>query len=101
MSYMIGSLVGGLILIYLLSKVWEWALFKRVMDEPTSGKLASVVAAWATAGTIGGFGMADGGPYAWWAFAIYLLPALFVGVFAYRAGAKLSVEQDNPGGYRP
>jgi hypothetical protein len=92
MSILVGQFVGGLIAVYLLTLLWEFLLFKRVLDDPVTGKMSSVTAAWLTAGTLGGFGMADGGPYAWQAFLIYLFPALVVGGFAYRRGMKLREE---------
>ncbi|MES2443473.1 MAG: hypothetical protein V4574_11645 [Pseudomonadota bacterium] len=95
MPVLIGQFVGGLIAIYLLSLLWEFLLFKRVLDDPVKGKLSSVAVAWLTAGTLGGFGFADGGPYAWQAFGIYFVPALIVGGFAYRSGLKLREDADD------
>ena len=83
-----GSIIGGLIAILMLSMLWEWALFKRVMDDPVKGKLSSVAAAWLTAGTLAGFGMADGGPFFTTAYLIYLLPALIIGGWAFYSGMK-------------
>jgi hypothetical protein len=91
---LIGMLIGGTIGVYLLYAIWEFALFKRVMDDPVAGKLSAVGAAYFTAGVLGGFGMADGGPFAWNAFAIYLIPALIVGAFAHQRGSNLRVEKD-------
>jgi len=91
--YLIGTLIGGTIGVYLLYAVWEFVLFKRVMDDPVNGKLGAVVAAYFTASFIAGFGMADGGPFAWYAFALYLIPALIVGALAYQRGSKLRAEQ--------
>lgn len=76
-------LLGGVVAILLLSVLWEWALFKRVLDNPLTGKLAAVGAAWLTAGSLAGFGMADGGPFYWAAYLIYLPSAAVVVLFAF------------------
>jgi hypothetical protein len=91
----IGGLIGGLIGIYLVASLWEWALFKRIVDDPVVGKVGAVIAGWLTAGTLGGFGMADGGSYAWQAFGIYAIPAMIVGVFFYRRGMKIRADGDD------
>lgn len=92
MTYLIGTFVGGLLAILMLSIAWEKALFQRVMDDPVNGKLAAVLAAWLTASAIAGFGMANDGPYYWQAFLEYALPALAVGFLAWRRGEKLREE---------
>jgi len=93
-AYSLGSLIGSFIIVSLLSYLWERFLFQKVMDDPVKGKLASVGAAWLTAGVIGGFGFANGGPYAWVAFGFYGVPAAVLAVFAYFRGLKLRSEQD-------
>lgn len=85
----IGYIIGCLIAIYALASLWEWALFKRISDNPITGKVSSVVAAWLTGSTLAGFGMADGGPFAWSAFLTYLIPAIPVGFLFYRRGVKI------------
>lgn len=87
--YNVGQMVGAILAVYILYFIWEIALFKRVMDDPVKGKLASSAAGYLTAAAISGFGMADGGPYAWQAFGIYLPAGLIVGFFAYRKGVRL------------
>jgi hypothetical protein len=89
MAYLLGALFGGLIAIYLLAVLWEWALFKRVLDDPLKGTLLSVTAGWLTSGTLAGFGMADGGTFQWAAFLAYAPAALIIGFFAYRRGQSL------------
>jgi len=93
-SFSIGGLVGGLFAVYLMSKLWEKLLFQRVMDDPVAGKLSSVGAGWLTASAIAGFGMADGGPYRWFAFVLYAVPAILIGAFAHRSGMKLREQAD-------
>lgn len=84
----LGAFVGGLMGVLLLSLIWEKLLFKRVTDDPLIGKVGSVAAAWLTAGTIGGWGLADGGEYQWRAFGVYFFPALVIGALAVRAGLR-------------
>ena len=55
--------LGGMIPVYLLSKLFEWAIFKRVVDLPELGKALSVGFAVMTAIAVYGFGNADGGPW--------------------------------------
>ena len=88
-----GGLTGALLAVFLLAVLWEWALFKRVLDDPLTGKMSSVGAAWATAGFLGGWGKADGGPYYWPAFLIYLPAALILAFFAYQRGKRLRDQQ--------
>ena len=97
MAYLLGSLVGGLIAIYLLAALWEWALFKRILDDPLKGKLAAVGAGWLTSSVLAGFGMADGGSYYWPAFLAYLPAAAIMAFFAYNRGQRLR-EQQVPNG---
>ena len=94
MAYLLGTIIGGTIGIYLLAALWEWAVIKRTVDDPLTGKLASAGLAYLTGATLGGFGGADGGPFFWGAFLQYLIPALIVGGFAYRRGLKLRNESE-------
>ena len=90
-----GEFVGGVIGVYLLYAIWEWALFKRVADDPVTGKLGSVAAAYATAVIAYGFGSANGGPWQPTGLLIYLPGALIVAVYGYNRGMKL---RDRPDG---
>ena len=94
MAVLVGQIVGGIIIIFVLAWAWERILFQRVIDEPATGKVMSVIAAWLTTGTLGGFGMADGGPYHWQAFALYAVSALPVGLYAHYQGSQLRYDAD-------
>ncbi len=87
--FSIGGLVGGLLLITILALALEWAIFKRLFDDPVKGKLSSVFAAWLLAGLIAGFGMAEGGQFETMAFLVYLLPAIIIGIWFYKKGDDL------------
>jgi hypothetical protein len=89
MAYLLGEIFGGMLAMFLLGSLFEWALFKRVFDDPIKGKLASVVAGYLVGSSIAGFGKADGGPYYWPAFFDYAIPAVVVGCFAYVSGKRL------------
>ena len=39
------EIIGGCLGIYMISWLFEWALTKRIFDDPISGKLASVAIA--------------------------------------------------------
>lgn len=82
---------------FLLSSLSEWAVFKRLFDDPIKGKLTSVVAAYLIGSSIAGFGKADGGPYYWPAFIDYAIPAVIVGCFAYFAGRRLKEKMSADG----
>lgn len=85
MASFIGQAVGGILAIYLLSLLVEWALIKRVMDDSVVGCWVSVGVAYALAVLIYGFGNADGGP---WnpgrGFYVYAIGAVVVGVLRSR-----------------
>jgi len=91
-----GTIIGGAMAVYLLAALWEWALFKRVMNDPVFGKLASVVAGWLTASAAAGFGFAHGGPFVWWATFYYIPGALIVGFIFYRQGMRALEQADDP-----
>ena len=59
----IGMTLGGMIGVYFIASLLEWALFKRVVDTAPVGITLSVVAAVALAIVVYGFGNADGGPW--------------------------------------
>jgi hypothetical protein len=61
--FALGSIVGGCILIFLLSALIEWAAIKRMTNDAKLGVFVSVAAATAVAIVLAGFGNADGGPY--------------------------------------
>ena len=84
-----GELVGGIIGVFILYSIWEWALFQRIFDDPMKGKLTSVVAAYLTASILYGFGAANGGPFVLDGFIIYLLGAMVISVYAWRRASKL------------
>lgn len=86
---MLGKLAGGTFLVFVLHAVWEYVLFKRVLDDPLLGKTASVVAAYLTASVLYGFGSANGGPFNPAGFGSYLFGAVIVGLFAVWRGMKL------------
>lgn len=86
----IPEMAGGVLAVWLLSALTEWAFFKRVHDDPLTGKLSSAVAGYLLASVIATFGMADGRPLNWGpTFIIYFPGLLIVGAFAYRRGKKL------------
>jgi hypothetical protein len=60
---LIGLTVGGMIAVYFVASLLEWAIFKRVVDTAPVGITLSVVAAVALAVVLYGFGNADGGPW--------------------------------------
>lgn len=94
MAWLIGGFVGGLLLITILAIIVEKLIFQRFLDDPVAGKLWSVTVGWLMASTLAGFGMADGGPYYWFAFVVYALPAIPVGLYFHRRGVALREDID-------
>lgn len=86
MSALIGSLIGGVLGVYLLAALWEWVLFKRVMNDPVAGKMLSVACAYLTASTLYSL---SGSAAGFMPFLIYLPGALIVGMIGWRRGQKL------------
>ena len=60
---MIGMTLGGMIAVYFVATLLEWAIFKRVVDTAPVGITLSVAAAVVLAVILYGFGNADGGPW--------------------------------------
>jgi hypothetical protein len=91
--YGIGLIVGGCIIIYLLSSLIEWAIVQRVMDNPKAGVLVSVGCATILAIILAGFGNADCGPYNPGEFAIpYLIAGVAVGAIRFLLRSRKSSE---------
>jgi hypothetical protein len=79
MAALLGAFVGGLFIVYVFQLLWEFALFKRVLDDPVKGKIGSTAAAYVTICIIFGFLTARGGPFVPNGFLIYLPPAIVIG----------------------
>jgi len=60
---MMGSLIGSILAMLVLSMLFEWVIFKRVMNDPVYGKGASVLAAWLLAALFYVSGAGVGGPF--------------------------------------
>lgn len=75
----VGLVVGCLAAILILNVILYWALFRWVIRQPVVSRGVTAIAAWLAAGTIAGFGFADGGPFSWGGYSLYALPALIVG----------------------
>ena len=46
MAVIVGMAIGAAIVLRLFALLLEWAVFKRVMDDPIAGKVTSLFAAW-------------------------------------------------------
>lgn len=90
---MVGWTLGGLLQIYLFQMLWEFTIFKRVMDDPVGGKLGSTIAAYFTAGLLYGVPRTIAGPFEFTGFLLYLPSALIIGYFAVRRGVKIGDQQ--------
>jgi peptidoglycan/LPS O-acetylase OafA/YrhL len=76
MAYSVGAAVGGLIIVGLIALALSRTAFKSQRPMMRAALCAGI--AWLIASVIAGFGMADGGPYAYWASAYYVIPTLIV-----------------------
>jgi hypothetical protein len=86
MAAIIGMVIGAAIVLRLFSLLFEWAIFKRVMDDPVAGKVTSLFAAWVLIALIlaSGAVLIRGG-----AILIYGAAALMLLPFAMRSGFKV------------
>ena len=83
---MTGALTGSILAMLILSTLFEWAIFKRIMDDPVYGKGASVFAAWLLAALFYLSGAGLGGPLG---ALICGAGALIILPFKIRKGMKL------------
>jgi hypothetical protein len=75
MAYLIGGFIGGLVGMFLLSRLTLW-LFKQLGDNEKR-ILAAHATAYAIAVTAGGFGFASGGsPRFLYSGGLYVIPTL-------------------------
>ncbi len=75
MAYMLGAIIGAIIITFLLNRLGAF-LFRKVSPDRTRILLANGVA-FAFAVIVGGLGYADGGPPRFlYAASLYVLPAL-------------------------
>lgn len=86
MGYLVGSLIGGLIGIYLVYSLLHWAIFKRVTPDPMVSNLLAAGAAYVVGSTIYGFTSAVDGSFNANGFVGYLIPSLIVGALAFKRG---------------
>ncbi len=80
----VGQIIGGALAVGLLTLLIEWAVVKRVMDNPVAGAVASTVAAYLVAVIVSGFGLADGGGWESAGIVIYAPGAILVGILMWR-----------------
>lgn len=90
-AFLLGRLAGGVLVVFILQQLLEWAIFKRVVDDPLTGKLLSTISAYLLAAMIGAASMGVFG------LILYLPGALIVGFFAIRKGIKLRAGMNEEG----
>ena len=93
MPYLVGQLVGAFIAVWLFSRLIEWAVLKRVLNDPVIGKVGSVAAALVVIEVV--FYFTSYSPFNSVypsGAASYAFAALVWGVFGYAKGAKLRDE---------
>lgn len=91
---LLGQLAGGTFAVFLLYALWEFLLFKRIIDDPVKGKFGAVIAAYLTASLLYGLLGANGRAFNPSGFGFYLFGAAIVGFFAVKRGMRL---RDEPG----
>lgn len=79
----------GIGVIYLVALIAEWALWKRVLDNPVLGKVLSAATGYIVAVVIIGFTSAPRGSWNPMAFAYCMVGGVIVGVFFYMRGVKI------------
>lgn len=86
MAVILGMAIGAAILLRLFALLFEWAVFKRAMNDPVAGKVTSLFAAWVLVALICASGavlMRGIAILIFGAVAVILLP------FAIRSGLKV------------
>ncbi|MGN6820099.1 MAG: hypothetical protein ACTHJR_15650 [Sphingomonas sp.] len=87
--FLVAGMVGGILGIWILKTLLEWAIFKRVMNDPVAGKLASVGCAYAIAIFLYGYLARNGVGLA----ALVYFPGLMLwSVLGYIRGTKTKAE---------
>lgn len=86
MAYLVGSLIGALIGVYLVYSLLHWAIFKRVTPDPTVSNLLAAVVAYVVSSTIYGFTSPVDGSFNANGFIGYLVPSLIIGALAFKRG---------------
>jgi hypothetical protein len=92
MPFLLGTIVGAIIAILLFSRLFEWALFMRVLNDPVHGKLASVFCAWLLAVVVRTFTAYPG--EAAFPIMVYTIVSIGFGVLAYNRGVALRAEME-------
>jgi len=87
-----GEIVGALIASFLLTRLGLWATRKMTSPERLTISHGGALVA---AGTLYGFGAADGGPFVWSGYLLYGLPtALWYAVDAARLSRRARQESN-------
>ncbi len=86
---LIGGMIGGILGIWILKTLLEWAIFKRVMSDPVAGKLAAVSCAYVLAISIYGYLARNGVGFA----ALVYFPGLLLwAILGYVRGMKIRAQ---------
>jgi hypothetical protein len=95
--YTLGVLLGSALPIWFLTWAVHRLVMHRFIDDPLIARMISIVPAWLVAGTLAGFGMADGGPFNYMAYVTYLIGAVIYAPFGYRRGLTLRRYEEEAG----
>lgn len=97
MAAIIGQFIGAFIGIFLFSMLLEWAIFKRVMNDPVAGKVSTTLAALLLAELIWFLTSSNHFDYTIGAVS-YVIASAVLGFFAYKKGLRLREEQHDDTG---
>lgn len=84
MPYLIGSLIGALMGVYLLYKLLHWAIFKRITPDRVLSNVLAAVAAYPVGSALYDLGNAASSLSE--GFILYLFPSLIVIALAVKRG---------------
>lgn len=87
------TMVGGILGVFLFSYIWEWVVFKRVLNNPLLGKTLSVVFGYLTCAIVWGFTSTHGTGWNPSGFVIYALGLAIAGFFFVKRGMQLRDDQ--------
>ena len=90
MIYLIASMVGGFLAVWVLQGIIDWAVISRAMDDPFKGKLLATISAYFLAVVLYALGSSSIA-----GLLIYLPGAVLVGWMESRKARKMQARMDD------
>lgn len=94
MDVLLGTILGGLLAVYLIYALLHWAIFKRTTKNPYVSRVLAVSVAGPLSATLQGFLGAGSGDFDTLGFTAHLLAWPLIIVLATRAGRNERLKQE-------